>query len=164
MRWYSCCSTAERMWSCCAQFPLTAHRWNACFSQSAAGLPERITSGVTLECLPDRVSGLQLLWRYNKEAVALRIAFFTSARPGGVAHTVLVRDIPGLELGTLPNRIEDTALRFLPRFIKRRLVVSSCVDTLCTQLNSVNGQLRCVSQHSLTGLNTEPTISQILLH
>ena len=82
--------------------------------------------------LADRVSGVQLLWRYNKEAVALRIAFFTSARPGGVAHTVLVRDIPGLELGTLPNRIEDTALRFLPRFIKRRLVVSSCVDTLCT--------------------------------
>ena len=66
---------------------------------------------------------LQLLWRYNKEAVALRIAFFTSARPGGVAHTVLVRDIPGLEFGTLPARLEDTALRFLPRFIKRRLVV-----------------------------------------
>ena len=55
--------------------------------------------------------------------MALRIAFFTSARPGGVAHTVLVRDIPGLEFGTLPARLEDTALRFLPRFIKRRLVV-----------------------------------------
>ena len=70
-----------------------------------------------------RQCALQLLWRYNKEAVALRIAFFTSARPGGVAHTVLVRDIPGLGYGTLPNRLEDTALRFLPRFIKRRLVV-----------------------------------------
>ena len=77
---------------------------------------------------------MQLLWRYNKEAVALRIAFFTSARPGGVAHTVLVRDIPGLELGTLPNRIEDTALRFLPRFIKRRLVVSSCIASLCSSV------------------------------
>ena len=66
---------------------------------------------------------VQLLWRYNKEAVALRIAFFTSARPGGVAHTVLVRDIPGLDFGTLPRRLEDTALRFLPRFVKRRLVV-----------------------------------------
>ncbi len=57
--------------------------------------------------------------------MALRIAFFTSARPGGVAHTVLVRDIPGLDFGTLPNRLEDTALRFLPRFVKRRLVVST---------------------------------------
>jgi len=74
--------------------------------------------------VPNRV--LQLLWRYNKEAVALRIAFFTSARPGGAAHTVLVRDIPGLDYGTLPNRLEDTALRFLPRFIKRRLVVGPC--------------------------------------
>lgn len=69
----------------------------------------------------------QLLWRYNKEAVALRIAFFTSARLGGVAHTVLVRDIPGLDYGTLPNRVEDTALRFLPRFIKRRLVVGGAL-------------------------------------
>ena len=63
-----------------------------------------------------------MLWRYNKEAVALRIAFFTSARAGGEAHTVLVRDIPGLPYGTLAARIEDTVLRFLPRFIKRRIV------------------------------------------
>jgi hypothetical protein len=64
-----------------------------------------------------------MLWRYNKEAVALRIAFFTSARPGGEAHTVLVRDIPGLPYGTIAARIEDTVLRFLPKFIKRRIVV-----------------------------------------
>ena len=92
---------------------------------------------MVLEHFADRASSVQLLWRYNKEAVALRIAFFTSARPGGVAHTVLVRDIPGLELGTLPNRIEDTALRFLPRFIKRRLVVSGSIATLCSSVFNV---------------------------
>ena len=69
-----------------------------------------------------------MLWRYNKEAVALRIAFFTSARSGGEAHTVLVRDVPGLPYGTLAARIEDTVLRFLPRFIKRRIVVGALKD------------------------------------
>ncbi|BDA46964.1 CSC1-like protein At4g02900 [Coccomyxa sp. Obi] len=64
----------------------------------------------------------RLLWRYNREAVALRIAFFMSAESGGVAHTVLVRDVPGLPYGTVAARIEDTALRFLPRFVKKRLV------------------------------------------
>ena len=73
--------------------------------------------------------------------MALRIAFFTSARPGGVAHTVLVRDIPGLDYGTLPNRLEDTALRFLPRFIKRRLVVGG-------------GPLMCLPTSSLSGTET----------
>jgi hypothetical protein len=89
---------------------------------------------------------LQLLWRYNKEAVALRIAFFTSARPGGVAHTVLVRDIPGLDFGTLPARLEDTALRFLPRFIKRRLVVGPpSIGFRASQKVAENGWL--VSDH-----------------
>ena len=74
----------------------------------------------------------QLLWRYNKEAVALRIAFFTSARPGGATHTVLMRDVPGLPYGTIAARIEDTLLRFLPGFIKRRIVVRSlpCAEIL----------------------------------
>ena len=55
--------------------------------------------------------------------MALRIAFFMSAEAGGVAHTVLVRDVPGLPYGTVAARIEDTALRFLPHFVKKRLVV-----------------------------------------
>ena len=37
----------------------------------------------------------QMLWRYNKEAVALRIAFFTAGAPKQEARTVLVRDVPG---------------------------------------------------------------------
>ncbi|KAK9919147.1 hypothetical protein WJX75_009706 [Coccomyxa subellipsoidea] len=69
----------------------------------------------------------RLLWRYNREAVALRIAFFMSAEAGGVAHTVLVRDVPGLPYGTVAARIEDTALRFLPHFVKKRLVRGATV-------------------------------------
>lgn len=79
--------------------------------------PAHLPTGHVLCC------GAQLLWRYNREAVALRIAFFMSAESGGVAHTVLVRDVPGLPYGTVAARIEDTALRFLPRFVKKRLVV-----------------------------------------
>ena len=66
---------------------------------------------------------LQLLYRYNKEAVALRIAYLNSRPPGGESHTVIVRDIPGPVYGTLQNRIQSTALRFLPKVVKRRLLV-----------------------------------------
>ena len=66
-------------------------------------------------------AGAQLLWRYNREAVALRIAYLNSARPGGEAHTVLTTDIPGVEYGTLAHRIEQTVLRVLPKFLKRRI-------------------------------------------
>lgn len=62
--------------------------------------------------------------------MALRIAFFMSAEAGGVAHTVLVRDVPGLSYGTVAARIEDTALRFLPRFVKKRLVVRQIISRL----------------------------------
>lgn len=72
---------------------------------------------------------MQLLWRYNREAVALRISYLNSARPGGEAHTVLVTDIPGIEYGTLAHRIEQTVLRMLPQFIKRRITVHP--ETLC---------------------------------
>lgn len=53
-----------------------------------------------------------------------------SAEAGGVAHTVLVRDVPGLPYGTVAARIEDTALRFLPRFVKKRLVVRQIISCL----------------------------------
>ena len=43
----------------------------------------------------DMSSAVQMLWRYNKEAVALRIAFFTAGAPKQEARTVLVRDVPG---------------------------------------------------------------------
>eukprot|EP00884_Botryococcus_braunii_P007496 jgi/Botrbrau1/16748/Bobra.0277s0004.1 len=56
----------------------------------------------------------RLLWRYNEETVALRMEYLNSAPPGGQSHTVLVTDIPGVSYGTLPDRIENTFLRFLP--------------------------------------------------
>ena len=114
------------------------------------------------------ISMAQLLWRYNKEAVALRIAFFTSARAGGVAHTVLVRDIPGLDYGTLPNRIEDTALRFLPRFVKRRLVVSASLPhrhyAVCpVPVNSLAAVRGALSMRASGGLSIEVSCAGLLL-
>ena len=61
------------------------------FSTVCCRIPECITSGVALERLADRVSGMQLLWRYNKEAVALCIAFFTGAPLGGMLPTACCR-------------------------------------------------------------------------
>ena len=87
---------------------------------------ECATRGCHLICIvmtPCITPGVQLLWRYNREAVALRIAYLNSARPGGEAHTVLITDIPGVEYGTLAHRIEQTVLRMLPKFLKRRITV-----------------------------------------
>lgn len=67
---------------------------------------------------------LQLLWRYNRDAVALRIHFLTLPERTVESCTVLVRDVPGVYYGTVADRIERTALRFLPAWIKRRIVVS----------------------------------------
>ncbi|KAK9843537.1 hypothetical protein WJX81_008012 [Elliptochloris bilobata] len=79
----------------------------------------------------------RLLWRYNREAVALRIAYLNSARPGGEAHTVLTTDIPGVEYGTLAHRIEQTVLRVLPKFLKRR-ITRAAAKTLHVVDSSVN--------------------------
>ena len=63
---------------------------------------------------------LQLLWRFNKEAVALRIQYLMKTKEGAESHTVLVTDIPVLEFGTIPHRIETTFFRYLPVRIKVR--------------------------------------------
>ena len=68
-------------------------------------------------------SGVQLLWRYNREAVALRIQFLNSNDRRAESCTALVRDVPGIYYGSIPDRVERTALRFLPHFVKRRIVV-----------------------------------------
>ena len=59
--------------------------------------------------------------------MALRIAYLNSARPGGEAHTVLTTDIPGVEYGTLAHRIEQTVLRVLPKFLKRRITARAAL-------------------------------------
>ena len=43
---------------------------------------------------------LQLLWRYNREAVALRIQYLRTAKMGREGHTVLVRTVS--DLGFMP--------------------------------------------------------------
>lgn len=54
----------------------------------------------------------------------MRIQFLTEADRRVEACTVLVRDIPGVYYGTVADRIERTALRFLPSLVKRKIVVS----------------------------------------
>ena len=44
---------------------------------------------------------LQLLWRYNREAVALRIQYLMTAKMGQESHTVLVRMVSDLGLPTI---------------------------------------------------------------
>ena len=61
---------------------------------------------------------MQLLWRFNKEAVALRIQYLMNTKEGAESHTVLVTDIPVLEYGTIPHRIETTVFRYLPLRVK----------------------------------------------
>ncbi len=63
---------------------------------------------------------LQLMWRFNQEAVALRIQYLMNTKEGAESHTVLVTDIPVLEFGTMPHRIETTVFRYLPVRIKVR--------------------------------------------
>ena len=60
------------------------------------------------------------MWRFNQEAVALRIQYLMSTKEGAESHTVLVTDIPVLEFGTIPHRIETTVFRYLPVRIKVR--------------------------------------------
>lgn len=60
------------------------------------------------------------MWRFNQEAVALRIQYLMNTKEGAESHTVLVTDIPVLEFGTIPHRIETTVFRYLPVRIKVR--------------------------------------------
>lgn len=65
-------------------------------------------------------TAVQLLWRFNNEAIHLRVQHHITAQKGMEAHTVFVRDIPGIPSGTIINRIETRALRYLPGFIQVR--------------------------------------------
>lgn len=79
---------------------------------------------------------MQLLWRYNQEAVTMRIQFLMDPDRRAESCTVLVRDIPGVYYGTVGDRIERTALRFLPSIVKRKIVVRlSGPNDLCFTQN-----------------------------
>ena len=74
---------------------------------------------------------LQLLWRFNREAVALRIQYLMHTKPGAESHTVFVTDIPLLDFGTIPHRIETTVFRYLPVRIKVGLLKQVVTATIC---------------------------------
>ena len=56
---------------------------------------------------------VQLLWSYAKKSVALRIQYFRTLPKGVESHTVLVQDIPGVAFGTIIQRIESAAPKFI---------------------------------------------------
>ena len=62
-------------------------------------------------------------------------------QPGRKAETctILVRDVPGIYYGTVADRVERTVLRFLPAFVKRRIVVSFCFGIRALRPQSATG-------------------------
>lgn len=60
---------------------------------------------------------LRLLWHFQRAALRLRLQHLVSAPKGAQSHTVIVRDIPGIEFGTIAHRTDSTVLRFLPQCV-----------------------------------------------
>lgn len=85
---------------------------------------------------------VQLLWKYSKAAVALRLQFLQQAE-GVQARTALVQDIPGVHFGTLMHRADTTVLRVLPGIIKEPLkkTVSRVVDVGNKGLKATTGRI-----------------------
>ncbi|CAL8466090.1 g5626 [Coccomyxa elongata] len=83
-----------------------------------------------------------LLWKYSKAAVALRLRFLQQAE-GVQARTALVQDIPGVHFGTLMHRADTTVLRVLPGIIKEPLkkTVSRVVDVGNKGLKATTGRI-----------------------
>ena len=84
----------------------------------------------------------QLLWKYSKAAVALRLRFLQQAE-GVQARTALVQDIPGVQFGTLMHRADTTVLRVLPGIVKEPLkkTVSRVVDVGNKGLKATAGRI-----------------------
>ncbi|KAK9864573.1 hypothetical protein WJX84_004373 [Apatococcus fuscideae] len=62
-----------------------------------------------------------LLWRYTKQAVTLRIQHLMRSKKGAESHSILVRDIPGIEYGTMLQRVDGTLGKVVPGSVKRNL-------------------------------------------
>ena len=56
---------------------------------------------------------LQMLWRYAKKSVALRIRYLITSPKGADSNTVLVQDIPGVGFGTQAERVKSVAPKFI---------------------------------------------------
>ncbi|EIE18583.1 DUF221-domain-containing protein [Coccomyxa subellipsoidea C-169] len=83
-----------------------------------------------------------LLWKYSKSAVALRLRFLQQAE-GVQARTAQVQDIPGIQFGTLMHRADTTVLRVLPGVVKEPLkkTVSKVVDVGNKGLKATTGRI-----------------------
>jgi hypothetical protein len=51
-----------------------------------------------------------MLWTHYKDMVKWRIHYFSRIRQEDVAHTVLLRDIPGTPQGTVVGRVYDVRI------------------------------------------------------
>jgi hypothetical protein len=60
------------------------------------------------------------LWKYNKEALRLRIFYLLNQPAGAESHTVLLQDVPGVAYGTIPNRADGTLLKIIPKSVKQK--------------------------------------------
>lgn len=68
-----------------------------------------------------------------------------NTKEGAESHTVLVTDIPVLEYGTIPHRIETTVFRYLPQRIKVRPFLTHCI---CQQLKEHAANTHLHADHS----------------
>ncbi len=69
----------------------------------------------------------QLLWKYAKKSVALRVRYFTTLPKGEASHTALVQDIPGIPFGTQVNRVESVA----PKSVAKKARPLLCLNLTC---------------------------------
>ena len=75
----------------------------------------------------------------------------------------MVRDIPGPCWGTLPHRVQTTALRFLPDVVKRRLVVRPTPHTAGTLPHCLcSTALRFLPDAAKWRLLVRPTLRTLL--
>lgn len=64
--------------------------------------------------------GLQMLWRYAKKSVVLRIRYLVTQPKGADSNTVLVQDIPGVAFGTQAARAKTLAPAAIANKVTRR--------------------------------------------
>ena len=89
----------------------------------------------------------QMLWRYAKKSVALRIRYLITLPKGSDSNTVLVQDIPGVEFGTQAVRAKSVA----PAFIANKVCRCPAADASCTSCMMLCGlDSTMVSEHRLT--------------
>lgn len=60
------------------------------------------------------------LWRYCKEALRLRQFYLLNTPKGAESHTIMCTDIPGVAFGTIPQRLDGTLLKMVPKSVKSK--------------------------------------------